>query len=282
MPPQQQFTTTQIELGLDNRFVVLREVRPGAQGAVFQARRTLTPDGVAVDEQIALKLYFSTVELARVEREILAMEQIRHPCLAGLVEHGTISIAGQAVKFVAWEFVNGEPLDGRITAGAVPLKVLARVGRDVSLAVQELWAKRIVHRDIKPANIMLRNGEQNAVLIDLGVARHLAEPSLTAYGATWGTVGYMSPEQCRTERNLTCKSDMFSLGVVLLEVAGGAHPTGRDQNRLVLTPPKAEDINPLLPSGLAQLLNSLLARRPVFRPDPQLAAVEFDRWASLL
>lgn len=282
MPPPQRFTTTQVEAALGSRFSVIQEIRPGAQGSVFLARRRLTLSNVAVDDEVALKLYFSTVELARVEREIAAMEQIRHPSLAGLIEHGQVFISGHLLKYVAWEFVRGQPLDERIAQAPVQARLVASIGRDVSAAIAELWAKRIVHRDIKPPNVMLRHGDADAVLIDLGVARHLAEPSLTAYGATWGTVGYMSPEQSRTERNLTCKSDMFSLGVVLLEALGGAHPTSRDQNRLVLSPPKSADISPLLPGRFAQLLDSLLALRPVFRPDPQSAAAEFERWANLL
>lgn len=282
MPAPQPFTPAQIEAALGGRYTISNEIRPGAQGCVYLARRQATTSGVQADDAVALKLYFSTVELDRIEREIEAMEHIRHPSLAGLVEHGMINLEGQPIKFVAWQFVHGEALDHRVTGNALPFKVIACVGRDVSSAIAELWSKRIVHRDIKPPNIMLRHGDAEAVLIDLGVARHLAQPSLTAYGATWGTVGYMSPEQCRTERNLTCKSDMFSLGVVLLEALGGAHPTSRDQNRLVSgTVPRATTINPLVPGGFATLLDSLLSVRAAFRPDPQVAALEFDRWANL-
>jgi eukaryotic-like serine/threonine-protein kinase len=284
MPPN-SFNPAEIEAALGGRFKIEREIRAGAQGAVFRAQRIEDPAGLAVDNDVALKVYFETVELPRVAREIKAMDQARHPNLAALIEHGEGEVDGDRFKFTASEFVCGEALDDILLKGPLSPSIVAAIGRDLAAAVAEIWRHRIVHRDLKPSNVMVR-GEAptfHAILIDLGVARHLDESSLTAYGSTWGTRGYMSPEQGRTERNLTCKSDLYSLGMVLHESLSGEHPTGRDQGQIQagLVQPFAEAY-PMLPGGFSALLDSLIAPRAVFRPDPTVLAAEFARWADLL
>src|SRR5690606_16371777 len=148
-------------------------------------------------DDVALKIYDAEGQDARVAREVAAMGRIRHPALAGLVESGHLTLGGRALRYVAWEYVDGEALDERLVRGPLAPNTVAVVGRDVASALSELWDHRIVHRDVKPKNVMLRTGEREAVLIDLGIARHLAEGTLTPHGMVWGTPGYMSPEQIR-------------------------------------------------------------------------------------
>lgn len=252
-----------VEAALAEQFTVRKSLGSGAQGLVLHAVRH---DG----RHVALKVYFGAVETERVQREVAALERTRHTCLASVVEHGRVDVAGHDLQYVAWEFIDGETLRARLREekGGLSVGLVASVGRDVARAIQEIWRDRIVHRDIKPENVMLRVEGEAAVLIDLGVARHLSEPSLTAYGQSLGTMGYLSPEQCRAVRALTCKSDVFSLGVVLLEALTGTHPTGGDQRRLVQEEVDVADLVPAAPAELVGLVGRMLDHREAFRPLP--------------
>ena len=157
-----------------------------------------------------------------------------------------------------------------------------QLGRDVARAIDHIWSKRIVHRDVAPKNMMLRRGDLEAVLIDLGIARHLSESPLTAPGLTWGTYGYLSPEQCRAEPNLSCHSDVFSLGVSLQEALVGRHPTRGDQQILVTTPPKTSDLVPSSPAALAEVVDLMLSLRAPFRPLPAALVIRFADLAASL
>src|SRR5262249_35827038 len=141
---------------------------------------------------------------------------------------GHVNVRGQKCMFVATEFLEGDVLSNVIKRGPLGVKSAARIAADIALAIGALWMERIVHRDIKPQNIMLKHNGR-AVLIDLGVARHLSLGALTTVGKTWGTEGYMSPEQANAVRQLSCKSDLFSLGIVLQESVLGTHPTAYNQ-----------------------------------------------------
>jgi serine/threonine protein kinase len=129
---------------------------------------------------------------------------------------------------------------------------------------------------------MLRVGDRDAVLIDLGIARHLLESSITAPQMTWGTVGYLSPEQAQASRNLSCASDIFSLGVTLQESLLGRHPTNRDQFRLLTNAPKTATLLPNAPPQMIRLIDQMIAPRPAYRPLPSNLATEFAALATLL
>jgi serine/threonine-protein kinase len=105
---------------------------------------------------------------------------------------------------------------------------------------------------------------------------------LTAIGFTCGTMGYLSPEQCRTERQLTCQSDVFSLGVTLQECLVGRHPTLGDQQALCVSPRPTAALAPTVPAGLAQLIDSMLELRAAFRPLPGTLDTRFDALFELL
>lgn len=277
------YTPNELAASLQHRFEVAYLIDKGGQALVYRAKRSSTIDGSVASDDVALKLYVSRVHDERVEREIGAMGKIRHPSLAGIVEHGTVTIRSAELRYVAYEFIEGGSLGRQLKLGPLPAKAVACIGRDISAAIAEIWRHRIVHRDVKPNNVMLRTGEREAVLIDLGVARHLHHASITVHGSTYGTIGYMSPEQfLRAERQLTCKSDIFSLGVVLQEGLSGLHPTHGDQSVLAQAPPKTADICPSTPAYLAALIDQMLAVRAPFRPDPELLKDEFARVADLL
>lgn len=282
MPQANPFADRHVALGLADRYRLGEVLRVGGQGMVYRAIRLRASDGTTANVNVALKLYLDPSQDARVDREIDTLRGYRHPNLAVLVEDGRIQIEGRSVRYVAWEFVSGEALDHRISRGPVLPKVVASIGRDAARAIDYIWSKRIVHRDVNPKNIILRTGDTDAVLIDLGVARYLDMSSLTAPGVTWGTLGYYSPEQFRAERQLTCHSDVYSLAVSLQEALIGRHPTGRDQNRLYNLAPRTVELDASIPVGLANLLDEMMSFRAPFRPHPAVASERFAELASLL
>jgi serine/threonine protein kinase len=247
-----KFVPADIEAALGRRYIIGPEIAVGGQGAVFRATRTSRPDGTAANDVVALKVHFDRRKNARVQPEITATENFSHPNLARLIEYGHCDVAGRHTRYVAWEFIDGQSLSVLLKNGPLLESDVLAIGRDVSSAIAEIWSRRIVHGDIKPSNIMLRNSGANimggsadsAVLIDLGAARYLDQGNIRTLspldpldrrfaGKPLGALGYFSPEQIRGATALSCASDVFSLGVVMLQCLLGRHPTDYDQAALL-------------------------------------------------
>lgn len=273
------YSAQQVEASFKGRYVLGPELRVGGQGVVYRAKRLRDANGVSCCDEIALKLHLDAKQDERVEREIVAMKNLRHPALATLLEDGTIEIGSKQTRYISWEFIEGEPLDHKLAKGALTEKEVIGIARDVTSAILALWAKRIVHRDIAPKNIMSKpNG--SAILIDLGGARHLDNTSITAAGATFGTPGYFSPEQSRAERALTSASDIYTLGIVLLECLLGRHPTNGDQHKLASSPPSADALIPKAGKELRNTIDAMLQTRAAFRPSIDGLQNTFQRLAK--
>jgi eukaryotic-like serine/threonine-protein kinase len=256
------FDLGEVTVALNQRFRIDSELRIGGQGVVYRALRTRRPDGTTTADDVALKLHLDPAQDERVEREIAVMDGVRHPNLARLVEHGLIQVSGRDVRFAAWEYIDGTPLDRLIAQGPIPPRNVAIIGRDVARALDYVWTNHlVVHRDVNPKNIMWRPQHQDAVLIDLGAARHMTQATITAAGATYGTMGYLSPEQCRTETNLTCLSDIFCLAITLQEALVGRHPTFGNQLILAASPPPTANLVPGAPAMLCVIIDRMYAVR---------------------
>jgi serine/threonine-protein kinase len=279
-----------IEAALDRRFIVGSQIAVGGQGAVFSATRMSRPDGTAANDVVALKVHLYPGQDIRIQREITAMQNVSHPNLARLIEHGWCDVAGRHMRYIASEWIEGQALSVQLKNGPLLESEVLAIGRDVSAAIAEIWSRRIVHGDIKPGNIMVRNtggymmlgSVASGVLIDLGGARYLNEedtratlrPSryfdqddTAAALKPFGTRGYFSPEQIRGTRTLSCASDVFSLGVVMLQCLLGWHPTGHDQNALA-DGIRAGGGRLGASVGLRCALDKMLSARPTFRPNP--------------
>ncbi|RYD69801.1 MAG: serine/threonine protein kinase [Verrucomicrobiaceae bacterium] len=251
----------EVEAAFQGRFNSLLFVAEGGQGVVMKARngKDSTP--------IALKMYFPGGVDERAKREVEALRRMDCPTLVRLWDAGNVVIRGANCLYVATEFVTGKTLSSNVYGGSLSLDSVARIGCDIAVAIDALWSERIVHRDIKPPNIVLSESN-GAVLIDLGVARHLSLNSLTTAGKTWGTDGYMSPEHAQARRQLSCKSDVFALGIVLQECIFGRHPTGRNQLALDGGGPRTNTLAPSVPAAFATVVDSMVDRRPHMRPAP--------------
>ncbi len=270
-----QFAPAAIEAALDSRFVVGPQIAVGGQGAVFRATRILRLDGTPANDVVALKLHLYHTQDIRAQREVAAMETISHPALARLVENGSCEVAGRRTRYVAWEFIEGQTLSRHLRIGRLEEHEVLAIGRDVAAAIAEIWERRIVHGDIKPSNIMLRDAG-GAVLIDLGAARYLAQDNTPAAREPFGTRGYFSPEQARATKGLSCASDVFSLGVVMLQALLGRHPTDYSQNAL-LDGIRASDTRLAVSAGLLSELDRMLSVRPTVRPEPTELSRRFQR-----
>jgi serine/threonine-protein kinase len=251
----------ELESAFSDKFTIKSEIASGGQGSVFKAATKTQSNPVA------LKIYFEDQIKERTTREVNALRSISCPTLVKLHDTGSRKIRQNPCIYVATEFIDGQPLSELIQQAPLSHSLVARIGHDIASAIGHLWESRIVHRDIKPNNIMI-NTQGRAILIDLGLARHLKLESLTSMGKTWGTIGYLSPEQTEAQRALTCKSDVFSLGLVLQESLLGRHPTGRKQNLLMSGGIPTNRLITNAPPALAALIDAMLHKNPLKRPLP--------------
>jgi eukaryotic-like serine/threonine-protein kinase len=272
------FDLDELSAQLGGRYRMGSQIGEGAQGVVFAGTRLQALDGTEAEEKVALKIYTDPDQDERVRREINAMLALRDRTLASLIEFGQVQLGGRDYQYGTWEFIEGTPLDQRIRTGALPANVVAAVGRDVSRAIGTLWSRRIVHRDISPKNVIVRAGDREAVLLDLGIARHLSQGTLTAHGFWCGTPGYLSPEQAQARRDLTCRSDVFAAGVVLQEALAGRHPTNWDPYAMLSGVPPTADIAPDAPARLAMIIDSMVNPIAVRRPLPETLVDQFTNY----
>ncbi len=215
----------------------------------------------------AIKVYRPGQLQQRVQREVEALRSLSCPSVVQLLWDGVVKVGGYELPVVATALLPGTTLTEVLSRRPLSHDELSVVAYDVAVAIDDMWSRRIVHRDLKPSNVLLLPSGR-ACVIDLGLARHVEMTTLTAAGVTWGTYGYMSPEQTRAVRQLTCKSDVFSLGIILVEAAMGRHPTNGDQLRLF-----AKKLHEMLPGAAGSwqhsvLLMDMLHPRPTMRPMP--------------
>ena len=179
------------------------------------------------------------------------------------------------------ELVEGQSLAESIPRGGVPLGQLLKIAVPVADAVAAAHQKGITHRDLKPANIMIGSGEHagRVKVLDFGLAKLTGtSPSgeattvmptalATGEGRILGTVAYMSPEQAEG-KSIDARSDLFSLGVILYELATGARPFTGDTSISIIssivkdTPKSITEINPALPRDLGRIVRRALAKDP--------------------
>jgi len=249
-------------------YEVLARIGEGGMGVVYRA---LDP---RLDRQVAIKVLPADSAAdqqarERLRNEAMAAAALDHPYICKIFEIGEY---GESL-FLVMEYIAGETLDCRLRHGRMPLPETLRLAGEIAEALQEAHERGILHRDLKPSNIMLTQ-QGHVKIMDFGLAKRLAylpraddatvdiaSPQLTAPGTILGTPDYMSPEQVKG-LPLDIRSDLFSFGVVLAEMAGARHPfrkksTVETFSAVLCDPP---DLNSDMPAGVTVLLQRLLAK----------------------
>src|SRR5262245_4999014 len=200
-------------------FEIDKELGSGAMGTVYKARFQRSENKIewVALKVVALGLVGNESAMARFEREANILKQLRHPHIVRLIAHGKI----KKNPYIAMEFIDGEALD-RVLArrGKLSWEEVLTYGKQLCEALQYAHDKGIMHRDLKPSNLMITQ-EGTLKLTDFGIAKDTDVTALTGANSTIGTAAYMSPEQCKGERTLTNKSDLYSLGICFFELLTG-------------------------------------------------------------
>jgi serine/threonine protein kinase len=266
-------------------------------GEVYRATDTKLGRDVAL-KVLPPEMASSPERLERFRREAKALAALDHP---GIVTVYSVEEA-DGVHFLTMQLVKGEPLDRLIPEGGLPIQRILDIATPLAEALAAAHDKGVVHRDLKPANVMVGQGGRVKVL-DFGLAKLAAvqsEESIdsppstevrTREGVVMGTVPYMSPEQVQG-RPVDHRTDIFSLGVVLYEMATGQRPFAGDNAATVMSailrdePRAATGIRAGLPEPLARTIDRCLKKNPSERPPSardvaaEIRAIDQERVAS--
>ena len=246
----------------------------GGMGEVYRATDT------KLGRDVALKVLPSEMasdpdRLARFQREARAIAALNHP---NVVTVYSVEEADN-VHFITMELIEGQALDRLISSDGLPVDRIVEIAGALAEALAAAHEKGILHRDLKPANVMVTN-EGRVKVLDFGLAKDVGteksnDATLTSAGHTqagvvMGTPAYMSPEQV-SGRTLDHRTDIFSLGVMLYEMATGHRPFGGTSSAELISsilrdsPPSVTDVRPELPADLARVIRRCLEKEPRHR-----------------
>ena len=248
-----------------DRFEILSLAGRGGMGVVYQARDLLSGGPVALKV-----LHGSSQSYAsRFAREAQVLADLEHP---GIVRHVAHGCTPASELYLVMEWLEGEDLAQRLPRARLAIEECVGIARHAAEALGAAHDRGIVHRDVKPSNLFLLGGDVDRVrLLDFGIVR-LTAGTMTLTGVTFGTPGYMAPEQARGDRRLDARADIFALGAVLFECLTGRAAFVGEHLMAVLAKivledaPRVRELRHDAPRALDQLVARMLAKEPGARP----------------
>jgi serine/threonine-protein kinase len=259
------------------KYVVLELIGEGAMGSIYRAEQ------VALGKTVCIKVLHphltGDVTLSkRFHREARAASRIKHPNAINIIDFGT---ASEGTHYIAMDFIDGMDL-AHLLKKEFPLHPtrIIHITDQICSALDEAHAQGIVHRDLKPENIMVedrRHQKDFVTVLDFGIAkirdpgRESPDTFHTMAGIVCGTPEYMSPEQARGEV-LDARADIYSLGIILYQLATGKLPFTGDTpigvvtKHLTVEPAAPRQVNPQVHAGLEQVILRLIAKDKNIRP----------------
>ncbi len=214
-----------IGVRLDGRFLIESALGSGGMSVVYKGKHESVDRTVAI-KTLKLDLCSQPVIVSRFEREIKSLSRLNHPNIVTVFD---CVISPQGQPYIIMDYVNGESLEASLARSPMSAGRAVKLVIQVCNALEHAHRHGVIHRDLKPANIMLQSGEpvNEVKVVDFGLAK-LAEDTqkLTKSDELWGSLPYMSPEQCSSNANIEIdpRSDIYSLGAVLFQMLTGKDP----------------------------------------------------------
>ena len=278
MPSQVLELKAKLERGdvIDGKYKVVKKLGEGGCGSVFRCQLVRKPE-----ELIALKLLESPNDLQRFQREVEVLKSVDSPWVVGYRSTGKYL----QFPYLAMEYLAGGSLRDYLEAKkTVPVKEAAWI---VIMTIRGLRDCKTVHRDLKPENLLVTKAASNRVefivdnpkkgsvikVADFGLAKSfdVKRTRLTLTGQIMGTPLYMSPEQCQNTHQVTLKSDIYALGILLYEMVSGETPFNANDPYTLLKMHNEEEVK--YPRGMDQQIQAVIRRCLQKKPDKRYATL---------